>query len=127
MTLLNSILQLCLASVVVEKTTVDGWTVTKYADGSCEGCMEQWGTVPISPLASTGTLSVFGYGEISAGTLPSGITVDFVELDIVKTDGWGWLVKMAGGINSTYRFVKFGTTPSEINLTLRKKFTGTWK
>ena len=119
---LTSILKHIGKHIVVSNETISGWKVKKYADGTCEVS----GT--ITALASSGTLAAFGYFLINAQTLPSGITVDGVTADLIKTNGWGFLVRMASGsTNASYRFVTFGGGGTTRNLTIRWEFTGTWK
>ena len=128
MTLLNSILQLYLANAVVEKTTIDGWKVIKYADGSCKGYKDVVASGKITALATSGTLAAFGYLGITPEASPSGITLEAFTGELLKTDGWGFLVRMAGtGIRSDFRFLSFGGGGETRNLTIRWKFTGTWK
>lgn len=125
---LTSILKHIGKHIVVSNETISGWKVKKYADGTCEGYKDVEVSGTITALASSGTLAAFGYFLINAQTLPSGITVDGVTADLIKTDGWGFLVRMASGsTNASYRFVTFGGGGTTRNLTIRWEFTGSWK
>lgn len=126
MTLLNEILQLYLANAVVEKTTIDGWTVIKYTDGTCKGYKDVTASGTLSALGASGTLAAFGYMEINAESPPSGITAEFTDAILAKSNGWGWLARMAGDISSAYRFLTFGGGGETRNLTIRWRFTGTY-
>lgn len=111
----------------MEKTTVDGWTVIKYADGSCKGYKDVAVSGKITALATSGTLVAFGYLGFTPDAAPTGITLEAFNGELLKTDGWGWLVRMAGtGIRSDFRFVSFGGGGETRNLTVRWKFTGTY-
>lgn len=126
LTLLNEILQLYLANAVVEKTTIDGWTVIKYADGTCKGYKDVTASGTLSALGASGTLAAFGYMGINAESPPSGITAEFTDAVLAKSNGWGWLARMAGDISSAYRFLTFGGGGETRNLTIRWRFTGTY-
>lgn len=126
LTLLNEILQLSLANAVVEKTTIDGWTVIRYADGTCKGYKEVTASGTLSALGTSGTLAAFGYMGINAESPPSGITAEFTDAVLAKSNGWGWLARMAGDISSAYRFLTFGGGGETRNLTIRWRFTGTY-
>lgn len=126
LTLLNEILQLYLANAVVEKTTIDGWTVIKYADGTCKGYKDVTASGTLSALGVSGTLAAFGYMAINAESPPSGITAEFTDAVLAKSNGWGWLARMAGDISSAYRFLTFGGGGETRNLTIRWRFTGTY-
>lgn len=125
-TLLNSILQLYLENAIVEKTTIDGWTVTKYADGTCKGYKYEDVTISLSPLGGAAPLSSFVYAPIDETTLPTGITANYVGTDLLQTNGWGWLVRMAGATNSAFRFLTIGSSSGSRNITLRRFFEGTY-
>lgn len=125
---LTSILKHIGKHIVVSNETISGWKVKKYADGTCKGYRDVAVSGRISALSSSGTLAAFGYFLINAQTLPSEITVDCVTAELIKTDGWGFLVRMASGsTNASYRFVTFGGGGTTRNLTIRWEFTGTWK
>lgn len=126
LTLLNEILHLYLANAVVEKTTIDGWTVIRYADGTCKGYKEVTASGTLSALGTSGTLAAFGYMAINAESPPSGITAEFTDAVLAKSNGWGWLARMAGDISSAYRFLTFGGGGETRNLTIRWRFTGTY-
>lgn len=126
LTLLNEILQLYLANAVVEKTTIDGWTVIKYTDGTCKGYKDVTASGTLSALGASGTLAAFGYMAINAESPPSGITAEFTDAVLAKSNGWGWLARMAGDISSAYRFLAFGGGGETRNLTIRWRFTGTY-
>lgn len=126
LTLLNDILQLFLANAVVEKTIIDGWTVIKYADGTCKGYKDVTASGTLSALGASGTLAAFGYMVINAESPPSGITAEFTDAILAKSNGWGWLARMAGDIGSAYRFLTFGGGGETRNLTIRWRFTGTY-
>ena len=126
-TLLNDILRLYLANAVVEKTIIDGWTVIKYADGTCKGYKDVQVSGKVTALATSGTLAAFGYLQITPETSPSGITLEAFTGELLKTDGWGWLARMAGtGIRSEFRFLSLGGGGETRNLTIRWEFTGTY-
>lgn len=120
--------QKCLGGGSSIKTEIiDGWHVQKYENGECEGYKDIIASGTLAALSSSGTLAAFGYFLINAQTLPSGITVDCVTADLIKTDGWGFLVRMASNsANAAYRFVTFGYVGVTRNLTIRWKFTGTY-
>lgn len=111
----------------IKTEIIDGWHVQKYENGECEGYKDIIASGTFAALSSSGTLAAFGYFLINAQTMPSGITVDCVTADLIKTDGWGFLVRMASSsANATYRFVTFGNVGATRNLTIRWKFTGTY-
>lgn len=122
LTLLNSILQLYLANAIAEKTTIDGWTVIKYADGTCEGYKDVTINGSLAQLVST-----VGYIEIPAQTFPSAVTLEAVTAELIRTNGFGWISRMAASAPSAaFRFLTYQTSGAR-TLVVRFKFTGTWK
>lgn len=125
---LTSILKHIGKHIVVSNETISGWKVKKYADGTCEGYKDVEVSGTITALASSGTFAAFGYLGITPEASPSGITLEAFTGELLKTDGWGFLARMAGtGIRSDFRFISFGGGGKTRNLTIRWKFTGTWK
>lgn len=113
--------------IVVSKETISGWTVTKFADGTCEGYKDiNISATPVA-LSSSGTFASFAYFLINPPTLPAGVAADSLVAELIQTNGWGWLIRMAGGVSSAYRFVRFGGAGTTHNIKVRWKLTGTWK
>lgn len=127
MTDLASILKHIGKYILVSKETVDGWKIEKYADGSVKGQKDVSVTQQALALASSGTLSAFAYFLINPPKLPDGVTADSLVAELIQTNGWGWLIRMAGGVSSAYRFVRFSGAGITHNLKIRWEFTGTWK
>lgn len=70
----------------------------------------------LAPLGNTAPLSSFGFFAVSK---PDGIP-DKAVAELVQTDGWGFLIRMAG--ENGYRFVTIGTTSGRRNLTIVWKY-----
>lgn len=124
---LNQIINHLGKYAIAEKTVVSGWTVTKFADGTCKGYKDiNISATPVA-LSSSGTFASFAYFLINPPTLPAGVAADSLVAELIQTNGWGWLIRMAGGVSSTYRFVRFGGAGTTHNIKVRWKLTGTWK
>ena len=109
-----------------EKEIIDEWTVIKYADGTCEGYKDVMASGTIAALGTSGTLAAVGYMAINAENPPASITTERAWADLVQTDGWGWIARMAGGASSAYRFLTFGSGGATRNIIVRWSFTGTY-
>ena len=109
-----------------EKEIIDEWTVIKYADGTCEGYKDVDISAAPVVLASSGTFASFAYFLINPPTLPTGVSADSLVAELIQTSGWGWLIRMAGGVSSAYRFVRFGGAGTTHNIKVRWKLTGTY-
>lgn len=112
---------------IVEKTTVSGWNITKCSDGTVKGYKDVEMSATPAVLSSSGTLASFAYFLINPPTLPAGVAADSLVAELIQTNGWGWLIRMAGGVSSAYRFVRFSGAGTTHNIKVRWKFTGTWK
>ncbi|MCB6992883.1 hypothetical protein LI177_05210 [bacterium 210820-DFI.6.37] len=122
------ILNLLTNPIVEIGTDSAGWNFRKYANGDYEAYKDVEVSGSTAALSPTAPMNNFGYLNINAQSTPSGVTVNATSAELLKTTGWGWLIRMASStFSSDYRFVTFLVTSGTYKLTIRWTCTGKWK